>query len=130
MLQELVLIFYCYHPPPLTNPKFKVLSANFLFITVRNFRHSNLESIIRSLQQYSACGRQLSKTLQYCSTKSVPPDGSHTRYSDEAETSGSFRNLITRCCFVTTPLAVLVLLNELASVYTTRMTSRDTKLII
>jgi CDGSH-type Zn-finger protein len=108
---------------------FKILSANFHFKTVRNFCHSNLECIIRSLQQYSACGCQLSKTLQYCSTKALPPDGSHIRYTDEAETRSSFRNLITRRCFVTTLLAVLELLNALACVYTIRMTSTDIKLM-
>ena len=122
-LQELVRIFYCYPLTPSPLPKFH-------FKTVRNFCHSNLECIIRSLQQNSACGRQLSKTLQYCSTKALPPDGSHIRYSDGAETPSSFRNLITRRCFVTTLLAVLELLNALACVYTTRMTSRATKLII
>jgi hypothetical protein len=128
MLQELVRMFYCSPPPP--HHKFKIPNVNFHFKTVRNFRHSNSGCLIRSLQQHSARGRQLSKTLQYCSTKALPPDGFRIRYSDEEETPGSFRNLITRLCFITTLLAVLGLLNALACVYTTRMTSRDTKLII
>ena len=86
-LQELVHIFYCYPPLPPPTHIFNILSANFHFKAVSNFCHSNLEHIIRSFQQYSAHGHQLSKTLQYCNIKVLPPDGSDIRYFDEVENS-------------------------------------------
>jgi hypothetical protein len=74
---------YVLLPPP----TIKILSVNFYFKTVRNFCNSNLQRIIQSFREYSASGDRLSKTLRYCNTKALPPDGFHIRYFDETQTA-------------------------------------------